>query len=182
MRWNSFSRGLLFSAIAAAAYGPFTLVAGPLLGARDAQSLYGVGLCAIYLAGLARPGAARLGVAALAGALGLVAAALVTSTGELALSLGALIGAVRSGLLYRARPLRAILTEVALALGGLLFARFLLGPSAIAVMLAIWGYFLVQSTFFLIPGTKHGRSRASGPDPFELAHARALALLDEQPV
>jgi hypothetical protein len=106
----------------------------------------------------------------------------VTSTGELALSLGALIGAVRSGLLYRARPLRAILTEVALALGGLLFARFLLGPSAIAVMLAIWGYFLVQSTFFLIPGTKHGRSRASGPDPFELAHARALALLDEQPV
>jgi hypothetical protein len=102
--------------------------------------------------------------------------------GELALCLAALIGAVRSGLLYRARPLRAILTEVALALGGLLFARLLLGPSALAAMLAIWGYFLVQSLFFLIPGARPGRGDDPVPDPFERAHARALALLDEPPL
>ena len=51
--------------------------------------------------------------------------------------------------------------------------------SIIALCLAIWGYFLVQSGWFLIG------SRGAGigePDPFDRARARLQRLLEDDPV
>ena len=61
--------------------------------------------------------------------------------------------------------------------GGLVFARFLFGPTVTALVLALWGFFLVQSLYFLLGG-KHAPSLARHPDPFQDAYARATALLD----
>jgi hypothetical protein len=74
-------------------------------------------------------------------------------------------------------PRRAGAGELALLLGGLLFARFLAGPSLLSAALALWGFLLMQSFFFLVAG---GRSQATARDgdPFEQAHRRALALLE----
>jgi hypothetical protein len=88
------------------------------------------------------------------------------------------LGVCRSGFLYRTSTARAVVTEVALIIGGLLFAASLGGPSLRAILLGVWSFFLVQSLFFLVPGARPRCSGATRADPFEAAHARALALLD----
>jgi hypothetical protein len=57
-------------------------------------------------------------------------------------------------------------------------ARFLAAATPFATALAVWGFFLVQSVFFLVGGVQPRREPGPQPDPFEDAHARALALLD----
>ena len=52
MRWNDFTRSLLFGAVAAAAFVPFAMVAAPLLGWSGALAAYAVVSASAYLAGL----------------------------------------------------------------------------------------------------------------------------------
>jgi hypothetical protein len=175
--WNSFVRSTSFAALAAGAWLPWLVVIGPVLGGRRALALYLVVVTIVYVAGL---GPRRmLLLAAGAGVLGALLAAVAHAPGELVLGLGVILGTLRSGVLYRAAPARAVLTEGALVGGGLLFARLLAGPNAVGVMLAVWGFFLVQSAFFLVGGVRARRRVAMGRDPFEDAQARALALLEE---
>jgi hypothetical protein len=84
----------------------------------------------------------------------------------------------RSVFLLRGTKARAVLVETALGLGGLTFAWAMAAPTVGGVMAAVWSFFLVQSLFFL---AGHARTRPAtrpGCDPFDTAHARALALLD----
>lgn len=189
MRCNSFARSALFAALAAAGCLPWAAVASPIVGPWNAQALYLVGITAFYLAGLSPasaggppplPRAMRTAVVA-----GLAAASLAVvarTTTELAIALAALLGIARSGFLYRAAPARAAATEIALLVGGLLFARFLAGSSPPSTSLALWGFLLVQSLFFLVAGTRPRSALAQHADPFDEAHRRAVALLERMSV
>jgi len=172
MRREGFTRGLVFAALAAGGWLPFVLVAGPILGGRTALSLYLVVLSAAYVAAIG----SRVAVTAAAALAGAVLLAIARGPVGLAVGLGAVVAGLRSGVLWP-RPLaRAVVLEVALVGGGLAFARALAGATPFAVTLAIWGFFLVQSGFFLVSRTTE---RTSGRgDPFEEARRRALALLD----
>jgi hypothetical protein len=179
MRWNTFVRSALFAALAAAAYLPALALMGPLLGHRTAVGLCLVGLTTCYLAGLAPRSARHLGGALLVGILGLLLVAGGASLENLVLGLVAMLAAARSGLFYRLPRGRALVTEAVLAGGGLCFAGFLLGPPRLGAMLAIWGFFLVQSLFFLVGGRKLRAAPRAQQDPFESACLRAVELLTE---
>jgi hypothetical protein len=67
--------------------------------------------------------------------------------------------------------------ETVLAGGGPLRAS--LGTrSALGMLLPIWGFFLVQSFFFLVGGVDVRRAASVHPDPFEAARARAMEILE----
>lgn len=174
--WSSFGRALGFAVAAAAAL----LVAAPLLapvfGTRALLRGFAVGVAVVYLMGL---GPRWRGVASAAVAAGLGAVLLVLPL-PVASTVAAMAGVValcRSGILYRQRPLRALVAEALLLAGGLALARFLAGGGPVSWALATWGYFLVQSTFFLIGGVRV-RREAPSEDPFERARAELLALLE----
>lgn len=185
MRWDTFGRSALFAAVAAALWLPWMMTVGPILGAWRAHALFlGVAMAG-YIGGLA-PGRAtparRLGIASVAG-LAACGLALGAQTAiELALALAALLGLARSGVLYRTTPARAVAIELGLLGGGLLFARHLSGSGALSTPLALWGFLLVQSLFFVIAGTHPRTDRARHADPFDAAHGHAVALLDRDGV
>jgi hypothetical protein len=176
--WNGFGRSLLFALVAAAGavvtstLTPYPFAAPLLLRA------YLVGCAVLYAAGLAARPRAALRAAAAGAGLGLLLLLLPLGLPGTALGAAAIVAVLRSGLLYRARPLRAAASEALLLAGGLLLAAFLTDarPFGIPLGLGVWGYFLVQSVFFLIGGVTP--RRAEGPlDPFERARAELLALL-----
>jgi len=178
MRWNGFGRSLLFAALAAAAFPIFELVASPVLGRAAALSLYLLGVAALYAAGLAPRPSRALTAGAIASALGGCVFLLAPGAATVAAGAALTIGVCRSGVLYRSRRARALLTETCLLAGGLGLSRFLAGPEPLEIALAIWGFFLVQSFFFLIGGVAERTAPPAALDPFELARARALALLE----
>ena len=178
MRWNTFSRSLAFAALAAVGSLPWWTLASPIVGGRSAVALYLVGAVAAYLAGLAGDLRRRLATLLVAGAAGSGVAILAHSTGELAVGLTLILAVGRSAALFRPPAARGAVVEALLGVGGLAFARFLSGPSPIGLVLAIWGFFLVQSLYFLIGGLRM-RRHASRRDPFDEAQARALALLGD---
>jgi len=176
MRWNGFRGTLVFGAVAAAALLAFVPLAAPVLGPRGALRCFAVGIGALYLFGLGGSWRRGFVAAGAAGGLGLVLLAL--PLGVTATTLGSAIGIAlcRSGILYRSRPLRACSVEVLLGLGGLGLAGFLAGSGLASLALAVWGYFLVQSVFFLVGGIGARREPAPG-DPFDRAAAGIEALL-----
>jgi len=180
MRANSFLRSVLFGAVAAAGWPLWLLLAFPTLGWSMAQALYLIAVTALYIAALApsRPrGFAAAAVAALAGGAAALAA---RSFPELLVALAAILGVARSVFLLPTVPGRAVLRETVLLLGGLYVARFLVSTAAPSLSLAVWGFFLVQSLFFLFVDTP--RTAAPEIDPFDTAYRRAVALLDRSPV
>jgi len=172
---NSFVRGIVLAALLAAAWLPWAVLAGPVLGVRSALPLYLAGATAAYVATLTprrgRRAAAALLIFVAAGAVALLA----PSTAVLAVGL-ALVIAIGRSLLHPAPPARLIVRETLLLVSGLLFARLLAGPSLVPIALALWGFFLVQSLFFL-GGGRAARDHTEG-DAFAEAHRRALSLLE----
>jgi len=179
MRCNTFARSALFAAVAATGWLSWVLVVAPLLGVWNARAVYLVGVTAVYVAGLSPQSRRQLPVALATLLVAAVVALIAHTTAELAIGLAAILGIARSGLLYRAGPARAVATEATLLLGGLVFARFLAAISLPATALALWGFFLVQSLFFIIAGVRPRALSGSHPDPFEEAQRRALALLEQ---
>lgn len=178
MSWNTFARSVVFAALAAAAWLPWILLASPIVGAWNARAFYLVVVTALYVAGLSPHSKRRLVLAALAAALGAVLAVTVRTTAELCIGLAAVLGILRGAFLYRSAPVRAVAIEVALLVGGLLFARFLASTSPLPTGVALWGFLLVQSLFFLVAGAApRSRERRHG-DPFEEAYRSAVAILD----
>lgn len=177
MRCDTFGRSALFGAVAAAGCLPWALLVSPLIGAWNAQALYLAGATTLYIAALAVPRRRAFTAAAVAALAAAVAVLAARSTTELVIGLAAILGIARSGFLYRAAPARAAVTEVVLLAGGLWLARFLAGAWAPFTWLALWGFLLVQSLFFLIAGVQ-ARAAQRDPDPFEEAHRRAVALLE----
>jgi hypothetical protein len=178
MGWNTFGRSAVFAALGGFGVAPWLLIAGPLLGMRWALTLYLVALAAISVLALAPSLRRGLGACAAVALLGGCVAVSTRTLPELALSLAVLLATARGVFLYRRRSTRAVALEVALIGGGLLLARFLAGPSLVSIMLALWGFLLVQSFFFLVPGARRCERAAPQRDPFDAAHERARALLD----
>jgi len=177
MRWNGFGRSVGFAAIAAAGSAAWLLCVGPVLGGRRAFALWLVGLTATYVGGLAEHVRGRVGAAALTAAVGLGLLLVAPGNRELILGLAVVIAVARSVFLWRTAPARAVVVEGMLLLGSLAFAAALGGASLRGIVLGTWGFFLVQSFFFLIPGDGT-RPSPGRTDPFAAAHARALALLE----
>ena len=174
MRWDSFGRSAAFAAVAALGWMPWLMLVGPLLGPPAARTLYLIGVTSAYVAGLGGPTARRLAAAILTAMTG----AALALAGGLCLGLGVALAVARSVFLYRAMPARAVVTEATLVGGGLLFARLLATSSPLGATLPIWGFFLLQSCFFLVGGAHEERPRSAYPDPFEAAYARAMDVLD----
>jgi hypothetical protein len=179
MRWDSFARSAVFAALAAALWPAWAIAAAPLIGWRVALAAYLGATMTLYLAGLrgntGRPHRAPIVLAAL-GAVALAACA--PTVAALAVGLAALLGCIRSALLYRARPAHAVAIELVLLCGGLIFAGWLASPSMLSIALALWAFFLVQSLFFLIAAAKRRAPDSVQMDPFDEAHRRAIALLE----
>ena len=179
MRWNSFGRTLLFGALAGGFYPAWVVLTHPVLGPGRALPLYLIGIGALYVAGLAARPARRVAAGLGAGLLGTAVLVLAGSTAQVALGAALVLGICRSGWVFRAHTARACVIEAGLLAGGLAFARFLAAPGLLGVALGVWGFFLVQSVFFLVGGSREGSPAAGGLDPFELARSRALALFEE---
>jgi hypothetical protein len=177
IRCDTLPRSIVFAALAAIGWVPWAMFAGPFIGAWAARALYLIGVLALYVSGLTRAGVNRLRVpvivAMAAGGVALVAG----STTALVIGLAVVLGVARSGFVYPAAPSRAVVREAILLGGGLLLARLLTAaPLMTSTGLALWGFLLVQSFFFLLP--RERPNAMPQPDPFEEAHRRALALLD----
>ena len=170
MRWDSFGRSAAFAACAALGCIPWIVVGGP-------RALYLVAVTSAYVAGLGGPIARRLPAAMLAAVAG-GALLLARDATVLCIGLAVALAVARSAFLYRAAPARAVVVETALAGGGLLFARLLGTRSPLGMALAIWGFFLVQSFFFLLVGARARETATGHPDPFEAAHARAMEVIE----
>lgn len=182
MYWNTFGRSALFAAAAAMAYVPWMMAAPVIVGTRGALTLYLIAVTATYLAGLAPTLRRRLGVSVAAAAAGTAVALVAGSLPELVIGLAVVLATGRSAFVLRRSFARAVTIEAVLGLAALVFARFLGGVSPLSMAIAIWGYFLVQSFYFLIGGARVRSAFDVHPDPFEAAHARALALLDGEGV
>jgi hypothetical protein len=189
MRWcNSFGRSLLFALLAALAYPVYRAVIGTAVGVPLAFASYAALAAAAYLFGIARHPARGLAAAfaTLACCFGLVV--LGATAREVALAAAALMGVLRSGLLYGGGAAgtqafgRRFGVEVGLLGTGLALACLLSPASAAPGAFAFWGFFLAQSGFFLVGGsaarTRQSADRPPAPDAFEEPCRRARALLD----
>ena len=171
MRIDSFGRSAAFAAVAALGWMPWVVCAGPLLGWSGARTAYLVMVAALYAGGLAKSPPRRAAtVVGMLGA-GFILTLFVNGGGELSFALATALGVSRSLLLHRGPSPRAVVLESGLLICGLAFARFLGGGP-----LAVWGFFLVQSCFFL--GGRTAAHVAVRLDPFDQAWARSVELMD----
>lgn len=177
MRWNDFPRSLVFGAVAAAGYAPFALLSAPWLDARAALVVYALSAVPIYLAGLGDGRRRSFGAALGAGGLIALALLLGPTPREAIVAATLALSVARSAWLYRRASARAVAIELALGVGGLAVADGLVGGSTLSAVLAIWGFYLVQSVFFVIGGAGSERRRSS-LDPFDEARERANRLMD----
>ena len=178
MQQTLFARSAGFAAVATATWIVWYVLGAPILGGRNALNLYLVLLATAYALLLDANFVRRIGVAAATFVVALFVALVTRTPAELCIALAALLGALRSGLLYRRSCARAVAIEGLLLGAGLLFARFLAGPTIVSTALAIWGFLLVQSVFFLVGGVRVRERAAAQQDPFDAAHERACSLLD----
>ncbi len=176
MRWNGFGGSLVFAAVAAGALLVTFPLLAPVVGAAAALCLFSVGIAVVYLVGLAPSWRRGFGAAIVASVLGAILLILPFGVPCTVAGAAGIVALCRSGVLYRQRTLRTLVAEVGLLTGGLALASFLVGGGLVSWALAVWGYFLIQSVFFLIGGVEARRDR--GPvDPFDRARAELLALL-----
>lgn len=179
MRGNSLIGSLALGAVAALGSIPWTLVVAPAFGRSWAVASYCLAAAVVYVVAIAPSWSRGVEIGALAGLLAAAAGVLAPWSMEAILGAVVILAVARSGLLYRSRPARALLIEGLLGAGGMLFAYALAEPTLLGTALGIWGFFLVQSLFFLAGGVQARREEAAGVDPFERARKRALALMEE---
>jgi len=182
--WVGFARSLVFALLCGAASVPWLVIARPLLGDRLALALYATAAATIYVLGISSRRSVGIGAAlallVCAGSLLLLS----TSFTPYVIALAGVTASLRSALLWPGPKQSASgllghwAREIALTAAGLwLAARLIEGPSAFADSLAIWGFFMVQSGFWLL----HPRAIASSTtsnDPFEVTSRHLRAVLD----
>jgi hypothetical protein len=178
-RWNGFGRSLVFAVVAAAGVPVATTFGAPLVGGAASVKLYLLAVAGVYVAGLGVERSRRVAAATLAALAGLVLACLPLGLAGTALGAAAIVAVGRSGIAWRQPGLRGPAVEGLLGGVGLGVAAFLATGGLLALCLAVWGYFLVQSAYFLIGG---GAPRRDAPDrdPFERARARLERLLEDE--
>jgi hypothetical protein len=178
MRVNGLAGSLCFGAAAAIALVFVQHLAAPFLPSSRVLVFYLAGVTIAYAAllGSTPRRAIRNGAAAFFGATIVVMAS--TGMTALAVGLATLLALVRSGLEYSTKPARAIVIEMTLGGLGLAFASWLATPGWSGDALGLWGFALVQSLYFLVPGRGREKSGIGIGDPFERARERLLGLLE----
>ncbi len=188
MSAGSFSRSLRLAFLGAAACGAWIAVAAPFLGRGFAiESAFALAGAA-YLLGIAPRRATGMTAAALllgASALLMLLAARVPT---FATALAVALGVLRSGWLWpvshgdAAAFARRFLAELALVGGGLVFAAKLGQATVFPEALALWGFLLVQSAFFVLEGAAAPAVHAEpiAIDPVEGSCRRLRAVLEER--
>ncbi len=176
--WHSFPRTLAFALLAASAWLAIWVVLGPVLGTTHALGLFLIGLVALYVAGIAPSWRRGLAVALPASGACLAFWLLTRSVSELAVFTAIAIAVARSGFLYRSRFGRGLAIELLLGSVGLGLVALLVGSGVVGIACSIWGYFLVQSVFFLIAGVRLRSTESQGVDPFDQARQALLLLLE----
>ena len=170
---------LAFGMVAALGSIPWAMVVGPFFGRSWALAGYCLAAVTLYVAVIARGWHRGFVAGAVTGLVSVAIALIAATPSEAVLGAVAILAVARSGFLYRSKPARAVVLEAAVIFGGLLFARLLAGPTLLSSSLAIWGFFLVQSLFFLAGGVRERESEEPQIDAFERARRRALALMEE---
>ncbi len=177
-RSKGFGRTLAFGALAAATLPVFVLAMAPLLGSGRALVLHAILITAGYGMVLASRARQRLAVGAVACLGGLVLAGASSSSGELLVGLSLGVGLIRSGWLLERRTLRAVVVEGLVLIGSVTTAHFLASPGLLGGAVALWGWFVVQSFYFLVGGLRVRSPRRAG-DPFDAARRELQELLDQ---
>ncbi len=176
---NTLSGGLAFALVAALAAVPWTMVTVPILWPFTAVAAYAAAAVVLYVVWIAPSLSRGLRIGALAGLLAAVSAVLAPGLSEALLAMAVILAVARSGFLYRTRPARALILEGGLVVAGLFFARTLAGSTSLGMGLGIWGFFLVQSLFFLAGGVDRRQVEEPGGDRFDRARRQVLALLED---
>lgn len=98
-------------------------------------------------------------------------------SGFLLLGLGVLSW-VRSGVCFKAPPLRLLTAETIATAGGAGLLALLSPASALTWALTLWLFFLIQTLYFYImPGLAEGPAAPRCQDPFEAAFNEAQKML-----
>ena len=181
MMSKAFVKSLRFGGLAALAVIPWLAVVAPHLGRGGGLAAYALLLTVAYPLAVGPSLAVGARGALLAFALAALAEAQARLFGggvdQRLLSAMLILALVRSLVLYRRRPARALALELSLAVAGLIFSGLLIGPSAYACALALWAYCLAQSLFFLVTEPASETAEAPRVDPFEQARHRALEVM-----
>ena len=184
MSSGGLGRGIAFAALCAVVCPLYLAGVQPLLGASAAFETAMCLATALYV-GRVCPGSRRGRATALLATFGAMALVpLGVEQGPLALLLALTIGLLRSYAAHtRARPIARLGLEVLLLGGGLALAAHLYRGGVAPEALALWGFFLIQSAFALVPlrpawpTTPGGTPGAPGSDPFAQASRQLRELL-----
>jgi hypothetical protein len=179
MRMGTFSGSLAFGAVAALGAVAFLVATRPVLGGPLALSIYCVALTVLYLVAMAPSPSRGIRIGLVAGALAAAILVVAPSSTVSVLAAVVILGLLRSGFLFRSKAGRALLVELSLLAGGLLLANALADSTSLGMAMAIWGFFLVQSLYFLIGGIGQRVESTTGIDAFEEACERATRLMDD---
>ncbi|HSF19579.1 MAG TPA: hypothetical protein VLK65_28915 [Vicinamibacteria bacterium] len=180
MPTRCFARSLGYGVVAALAMTPFLLLFGPIFGRGNAMALASVLAVSGYVAVVASSRVQGLRVGLLAFVAGMLLLGLAEPPTVL-LGAGVLLSILRSGFLFRSKPARALLVEGSLLGAGLLLARLLAsGGEALSFSLALWGFFLVQSLFYLVGGVSTAGPTPTAEDPFARACREAARLMEDE--
>jgi hypothetical protein len=176
-RVDGFGKAVAFAALAAGATAVWLLLAVPAIGGRAAVDVAVVALGVTYLTVLRGSPRRILPVTALLLVLAGTVWPWMPSVGATALGMAAAIGVGQVLTAKEAGGVRVVVREAALLGSGLALAATFAAPSIRGIALAVWAFFLVQSFRFVLPASPH----PPDVDPFDAAHARAVALLGGDP-
>jgi hypothetical protein len=180
MRAGKFSSSLVFAAVFGLAAVPYLLVALPAFGLIRTVAIGSIVSVFAYIV-VASPSLVRgLRYGALTLVLGVGLYALAPAV-VVPFASAALLGIVRSGLLYRTKSGRGLAIEGMLFLLATSVAQLLAGSTVQSYGLAVWGFFLVESAFFLFEGASPRTEPEPAEDHFERARREATRLMEEQP-
>ncbi len=156
---------------------PWMLLTAPIISVYGSLAWLAIPGLAVYLIVIAPRPTRGLTVALVASST-LLLVTIVTSDYTLRLLAAPLaLGIARSGWLYRRSAGRALVLELGLMLGGLGLAHMLAGATVLSWALAVWGFLMTQSLFFLVADLRDREFKTPG-DPFEQARTAALRLLE----
>ncbi len=180
-RWDSFGRSLVFAALAATGLPVAVTFAGALFGGEGAARLYTIAAAGTYAVGLCPDRSRRVAAFAFAAFAGMILALLPLDLRDTAIGAAGIVAFARGILRADARSVRIFVIEAAFGAAGLATAAWFARGGLLALCLAIWGYFLVQSGYFLI-GARGPSAGEAARDPFDRARARLQRLLEDDPV
>jgi hypothetical protein len=179
-RWDRFGSSLAFAALAAAGLPVAVTFAGAVIGSEAAVRLYAIAAAGLYAIGLCPDRSRRFAALASCAFAGMILALLPLGLRATAIGAAGLVAFTRGVLLPDSRNLRALAIEAVLGVAGFAAAGWFARGGLLALSLAVWGYFLVQSGYFLFGA--HGRPAVGNADPFERARVRLQRLLEDDPV